>query len=79
MRWITQFSCLINAFDTIPEKCADQEVKGVCDELLQPDKILFLLLLSFFLVHINRFSNFAKKKSNFGGSCKQIYKAEKIL
>ena len=38
-RLIIQFSCLIDALDAILEKGADQKVKGVHDELLQPDTI----------------------------------------
>ena len=54
---------MIDVLDAILEKGADQEVKGVHDELLQPDTILFLLFLSDVLVHINRFLLFLRRKN----------------
>ena len=60
---MSRFSCLIDALDAILDKGADQEVKGVRDELLKPDTILFLLLLSDVLTHINRFSLFLQRKN----------------
>ena len=62
-RLITQFCFLIDALDTIFEKGAEQEVKGVCDELLQSDAILFLLLLSDFLPHNKKFLLFLQRKN----------------
>ena len=60
-RLIARFSCLIDALDVILEKGADQEVKGVLDELLQPDTILLLLLLADVLAHLNRFLLFYQR------------------
>ena len=60
---ISRFTCLIDALDAILQKGADQDVKGVRDELLQPDTLLFLLLLSDVLAHINRFSLFLQRKN----------------
>ena len=37
LRLISRFTCLIDALDAILQKGADQDVKGVRDELLQPD------------------------------------------
>ena len=60
-RLIARFSCLIDVLDVILEKGADQEVKGVLDELLQPDTILLLLLLADVLAHLNRFLLFYQR------------------
>ena len=62
-RLITQFCFLIDALDTIFEKGAEQEVKSVCDEVLQSDAILFLLLLSDFLPHNKKFLLFLPRKN----------------
>ena len=62
-RLVSRFSCLIDALDAILDKGADQEVKGVRDELLKPATILFLLLISDVLTHINRFSLFLQRKN----------------
>ena len=51
---IAWLSCLIHALDAVHEKGADQEVKSVQDGLLQPDTILFLLLLSDALAHFKQ-------------------------
>ena len=61
-RLVSRYSCLIDALDTILEKGADQEVKGLSDELLNPDTALFLLLLTDVLSFINRFSLFLQRK-----------------
>ena len=58
---ISCFSPLVDALDTYFEK-HDAEVKGVQDLLLRP-VILFLLLLTKVLVHVNRFSRFLKSRS----------------
>ena len=55
------FSPLVDALDTYFEK-HDAEVKGVRDLLLRP-AILFLLLLTKVLVHVNRFLRFLKSRS----------------
>ena len=69
-RSIAQFSCLIDALDAILEKGADQEVKGVHDELLQCSDVL---------AHINRFLLFLQRKiANFGVNCLQIFQIGKI-
>ena len=49
--------------DAILEKAADQEVKGLRDELLNPDRALFLLLLTDVLSFINRFSLLLQRKN----------------
>ena len=59
---IAWLSCLIHALDAVFEKGGDQEVKSVQDELLQPDTILFLLLLSDALAHLTVFCYFCKEK-----------------
>ena len=59
---IAWLSCLIHALDAVFEKRGDQEVKSVQDELLQPDTILFLLLLSDALAHLTVFCYFYKEK-----------------
>ena len=58
---IIPFSPLVDALDTYFEK-HDAEVKGVRDLLLRP-VILFLLLLTKVLVHVNRFLLFLKSRS----------------
>ena len=57
---ISCFSPLVDALDTYFEK-HDAEVKGVRDLLLRP-VILFLLLLTKVLVHVNRFLRFLKSR-----------------
>ena len=60
---VSRYSCLIDALDTILEKGADQEVKGLRGELLNPDTALFLLLLTDILSFKNRFSLFLQRKN----------------
>lgn len=62
-RLISRYPSLIDALDSILQNGSDQEVKGIRDELLQPDILLFLLLLSDILSHINRFSLFLQRKN----------------
>ena len=62
-RLVSRYSCLIDALDAILEKGANQEVKGLRDELLNPKTALFLLLLTDVLSFINRFSLFLQKKN----------------
>ena len=54
------FSPLVDELDATFDKRAKQEVKGVLDEPLNPDTILFLLLLVV-LARINRFFPFLQK------------------
>ena len=61
-RLIAQFSCLIDALETILEKGADQEVKGFRDELLKPDTIYFCCCSQIFWHISTGFHYFCKEK-----------------
>ena len=50
---------LINALDTITKNKSAPEIKGI----LEPNKILFLLLLTNVLLHISRFSKYLQDKN----------------
>ena len=54
---------LINALDTIIKHKSEPEIKGVQDQLLEPNNMLFLLLLTDVLMHINKFSKYLQKKN----------------
>ena len=45
---------LINALDTIINNKSGPEIKEIWDQLLEPDKMLFLLLHTDVLMYINR-------------------------
>lgn len=57
----SQFSLFVEELDDIFDKGINHEVKGVLDELLNPDTILFLLLLVE-LARINGFFQFLQIK-----------------
>ena len=54
---------LINALETITKNKSAPEIKGIRDQLLEPNKILFLLLLTNVLLHISRFSKYLQDKN----------------
>ena len=54
---------LINALDTIIKNKSKPEIKGVQEQLLEPNNMLFLLLLTDVLMHINRFSKYLQNKN----------------
>ena len=73
-RLIAQFSCLIDALDGILGKGADQEVKGVHDELEQPDTVLYLLLLSDVLGEIaSKFTKLKRSIDEFKSKDGQLF------
>ena len=57
-RLISRFLPLIDSLDAIIDKKYDPKLRSVRDQLLDPDNILFLLLLADILAEINRFSKF---------------------
>lgn len=57
----SQFSLFVEELDDIFDKGINHEVKGVLDEVLNPDTILFLLLLVE-LARINGFFQFLQIK-----------------
>ena len=70
---IPRFVSLIDSLDTIIDKRYDAELRGVCNQLLDPDNILFLLLLDdilAILVEINRFSKFLQQRGLIFASIK---------
>ena len=60
-RLISRFVPLIDSLNAIINKKYDAKLRGVRDRLLNPDKILFLLLLADTLAEINRFSKFLQQ------------------
>ena len=53
MRLVRRFESLIDALDTLISGKAAPDMKGMRDELLEPNTILMLLLLSDVLAHVN--------------------------
>ena len=54
---------MINASDPITEDRAKPEVKGIRDELIDPETIHFWLLCADLLIYVNWFSTFLQKKN----------------
>ena len=54
-RLFSRFESLVDALDTLISGKAAPDIKGIRDELLEPNTILMLLLLSDVLAHVNRF------------------------
>ena len=61
-RLISQFVPVIDSLHAIIDKKYDAELRGVRDQLLDPNNILFLLLLADNLVEINRFSKLLQQR-----------------
>ena len=55
-RLVSRSESLLDAFDTLISGKAAPDIKGIRDELLEPNIILMLLLLSDVLAHVNQFS-----------------------
>ena len=55
-RLVSRFEPLVNDLDSILNSKDNAEVQGIKENLLEPNTILFLLLLSVVLTHVNRFS-----------------------
>ena len=55
-RLVSRFESLVNALDTLISGKAAPEIEGIRDELLEPNAMFMLLLLSDVLAHVNRFS-----------------------
>ena len=65
---------MIDALDGILGKGADQEVKGVHDELEQPDTVLYLLLLSDVLEEIaSKFTKLKRSIDEFKSKDGQLF------
>ena len=60
-RLISRLVPLIDSLDAIINKKYDAELQGVHDQLLNPDNILFLLLLADILAEINQFPRFLQQ------------------
>ena len=54
-RLVSRFELLVDALDTLINGKVAAEIKGIRDELLEPNSILMLLLLSDVLAHVNQF------------------------
>ena len=61
-RIISRFVPLINSLDAIIDRKYDADLRGVRDQLLEPDNVLFLLLLADVLAEVNRFSKFLQQR-----------------
>ena len=64
-RLISRFVPLIASLEAIIDKKFDAELRGLRDQLLDPDNILFLLLLADILTEINRFSKFLQQRGTW--------------
>lgn len=53
-RLVSRFEPLVNALDSILNSKDNAEVQGIKENLLEPNTILFLLLLSVVLTHVNQ-------------------------
>lgn len=62
-RLVSRFQSLVDALDTLISGKGAPDIKGVRDELLEPDTILMLLLLSDVLAHVNRFSRYLQTRN----------------
>ena len=67
-RLVSRFESLTNALDTIIHEKKFPEVKGIRDQLLEPNTILFLLLLTDILSHVNRFSRYLQTRNLIFGT-----------
>ena len=65
---VSRFESLIDALDTIITETSNPEVKGIRDQLLEPNTILFLLLLADVLNHVNRFSRYLQTRNLIFGT-----------
>ena len=70
---------LINALDTIIKY--KKEPEEIRDKLLEPNNMLFLLLLTDVLMHINRFSKYLQNKNLIftANGCKFVQLREAVL
>ena len=64
-RLISRFVPLIDSLDAIIDKKHDAQLRGLRDQLLDPENILFLLLLTDILAEINRFSKFLQQRGTW--------------
>ena len=62
-RLVSRFEPLVNALDSILNSKNNAEVQGIKENLLEPNTILFLLLLSDVLTHVNRFSKYLQTRN----------------
>jgi hypothetical protein len=60
---IERFHPLIDSLDEIINLTRDPTLTGLRTQLLNPDNVLFLLLLSDILTHVNRFSKFLQTRN----------------
>ena len=62
-RLVSRFEPLVNALDSILNSKNNAEVQGIKENLLEPNTVLFLLLLSDVLTHVNRFSKYLQTRN----------------
>ena len=62
-RFASRFESLFDALDTLINGKAALDIKGIRDELLEPNTVLMLLLLSDVLAHLNRFSQYLQTRN----------------
>ena len=62
-RLVSRFESLVDALDTLISGKAAPDIKGIRDELLEPNTILMLLLLSDVLAHVNRFWRYLQTRN----------------
>ena len=89
-RLVSRFESLVDALETLINEKAAPDIKRIRDELLEPNTILILLLLSDVPAHVNRFSrylqtrdliysNVARKFSQFIESLAKLPNADDAL
>ena len=62
-RLVSRFESLVDALDTLISGKAAPDIKGIRDELFEPNTILMLLLLSDVLAHVNRFLRYLQTRN----------------
>ena len=65
---MSRFESVVDVLDTIITETSNPEVKGIRDQLLEPNTILFLLLLADVLNHVNRFSRYLQTRNLIFGT-----------
>ena len=62
-RQVSRSESLVDALDTLINGKVAPDIKGIRNELLEPNTILMLLLLSDVLAHVNRFSRYLQTRN----------------
>ena len=62
-RLVSRFESLVDSLDTLINGKVAAEIKGIRDELLEPNTILMLLLFSDVLAHVNQFLRYLQTRN----------------